>query len=125
MVNTVIYVAKNFSNIKKSKKKLRILFFGSQDNLNYRFAKWFYELGYDIRVYSFEIDLGRSQPELIDSKNSDSYPDWFFIHKSIIKYFPYINKKLQKELEKKFDIMIVSGTRGLLAARKFNLPKVL
>tara|TARA_Y100000590_G_scaffold461233_1_gene622359 strand:- start:1228 stop:2478 length:1251 start_codon:yes stop_codon:yes gene_type:complete len=123
MVNIVIYVVKTIKKIKE--KKIRIIFFGSQDNLNYRFAKWFYELGYNIEVFSFEIDLGRSQPELIDPKNSNIYPEWFNVHKSLIKHFPYISSKLQRKLEKKFDIMIVSGTRGLLAARKFNLPKIL
>jgi hypothetical protein len=104
---------------------LRVVFFGSQDNLGYRYAKWLRALGHHAEVYAFELDLGRSQPELLDPELKDDYPDWFHVHRSPVRHFPRITRNLCHQLERDFDLMVASGTRGLLASRKVKLPKIL
>ena len=106
-------------------RPLRVVFFGSQDNLGYRYAKWLRALGHHAEVYAFELDLGRSQPELLDPELKDAYPDWFHAHRSPVRYYPYIPRGLRRQLERDFDLMVASGTRGLLASRKVALPKIL
>ena len=104
---------------------LRIVFFGSQDNLNYRFAKWSHGLGHYVELFSFDLDLGRSQPELLDPDLRGNYPSWFHVHSSPVRHFPRIPRDLKRYIETEFDLMVVSGTRGLLASRSVRLPKVL
>ncbi|NQV81431.1 MAG: hypothetical protein HQ495_12820 [Alphaproteobacteria bacterium] len=106
-------------------RPLRVVFFGSQDNLGYRFAKWLRDEGHHAEVYAFEPDLGRSQPELLDPGLRNNYPPWFHVHHSPIRYFPRISGRLRRRLESDFDLMVASGTRGLLASRRVRLPKLL
>lgn len=113
------------SDARAPKRKLRVVFFGSQDNLGYRFAKWMRALGHTTEIYSFEPDLGRSQPELLDAALAGNYPEWFHVHRSPVRHFPQVSRAVRTRLARDFDAMVVSGTRGLLASRRVDLPKVL
>lgn len=105
---------------------MRILFFGNQDNLGFELCSWCREFGVEGDVYSFDHDLPRSQPELVDPSVAGRYPDWFHVHGSVVPHVPVIRRRLAERLERDFDVLVVSGTRGLLASRAIRgLPKVM
>lgn len=105
---------------------MRILFFGNQDNLGFELCSWCREFGVEGEVYSFDHDLPRSQPELVDPSVAGRYPDWFHLHSSVVPHVPVVRRALSARLEREFDVLVVSGTRGLLASRAIRrLPKVM
>jgi hypothetical protein len=104
---------------------VRILFFGNQDNLGYELCRWCRDYGVDGEVYSFDHDLPRSQPELVEPAVADAYPEWFHVHPSPVSHAPLIGRTLRRRLQTEFDVLVVSGTRGLLASRRLRLPKVM
>lgn len=106
---------------------MRLLFFGNQDNLGYELCGWSRQLGVEGEVYSFDHDLPRSQPELVDAAvGPGRYPSWFHDHQSPVAHVPIISRRLAEQLEQRFDVLVVSGTRGLLASNAIRrLPRVL
>jgi hypothetical protein len=104
---------------------LRILFFGNQDNLGYELCRWCWEHGVEGEVYSFDHDLPRSQPELVEPAVADAYPAWFHVHRSPVSHVPLIGWTLRWQLQTEFDVLVISGTRGLLASRSMRMPKLM
>lgn len=106
---------------------MRIALFGSQDNVAYEFCAWLRALGHDAEAFSFDHDLPRSQPELIDrAVTPGCYPPWFHVVRApLTPHVPMPGGRFYRMVEQRFDVLVVSGTRGLLASRPVGLPKVL
>ncbi|MBM3516444.1 MAG: glycosyltransferase [Alphaproteobacteria bacterium] len=105
---------------------MRILFLGGQDNLGYELCKWSRELGVAGEVYTFDLDLPRSQPELIDPEVAGRYPSWYHVRRGWPSpHMPILPATLKRRLAGTFDVAVVSGTRGLLASWTLAMPKVL
>ena len=104
---------------------MRILFFGNTDNLGYELCKWCREFGAEAEAWSFEHEQPRCQPELVDPAVAGRYPNWFRIVDGPKKYLPMLSRRRAGELEGRFDVLVASGARGLMASRAVRLPKAL
>ena len=104
---------------------LKVLFWGNQDNIAYRAAKWIDGDGIETFVCGFDDDNIRSHPSLIDpdfqNDSERSYQTlklgWVF--EKIFRPRKYIS------IADHYDVVIVTGFLGVLSAWRLRTPIIL
>lgn len=88
---------------------MKLIFYGNQDNIGYRFCKWLRSLDYEIDLYIEEnFSENRCLPEHDDPHIVNNYPEWIKkirIYKLNSIFFP---SQLKKKL-KNYNILLTSG----------------
>lgn len=106
--------------------KLRIAFWGNQDNFSYRVSKWLRAKGHSVDLYLMRKgESVRSSPELIDRDlEGGNYPDWIKTYNNKYSQLLISDKKIIDQFEKRYDIILISGSMGMLFAPKFTIPTI-
>lgn len=105
---------------------MKVCFWGNQGNSSYRLCKWLREKGLDAHLYMMKNANKRSYPELVDTDLSEGYPDWIHVYDNQnILDSVFIHKKLIRDIESKFDIVVLSGLHAALGGHSFNMPMVM
>jgi glycosyltransferase involved in cell wall biosynthesis len=103
---------------------MRIAFVGNQDNNAYRICNWVRETEPHVHLYLINDDQSpRSLPEYVDkhlAPDADGYPDWIHHYDDRDKAWFLRGSRLARQIEQEYDVVVTSGTRGLLAAAQFR-----
>jgi hypothetical protein len=100
---------------------MNIAFIGNQDNNAYRLCRWIREKGISAHLYMMRKQHVRSLPEKIHRELKDSgYPNWIHTYDNTRQFWFLRYDKNVAQIENNHDIVVTSGSNGLLAARKIR-----
>lgn len=99
---------------------LRFCFFGNQGNASFRTAKYLRKIGIDCHVYIIKKNRmpARSSPEMVDADFLRSSFDWVNLVDSDV------SSDFFRDIEQKFDLVVVSGALAIQLGRKFDAEAV-
>lgn len=104
---------------------MRVCFWGNQDNAGYRLCKWLRAKGINAHLYMMRSDNVRSRPEAIDQElEADGYPEWIRQYDNSIKNILMPDAAVIGDIERRFDVLVVSGATGMMCAHRFNMPMI-
>jgi len=117
----------NTSVKKVDSKSKKILFLGNADNVNLRLCLWSRAIGVDACLWRTD-EVNRGNPSLYEPSLNDTNAAWFVkpkISGKYLKWFMINHRKIIKQIERDFDVVVVSGWQALIISKFIRLPKIL
>ncbi len=105
---------------------MKVCFWGNQDNAGYRLCKWLRAKGVEAHLYMMQNgETSRSLPEAIDPGLKDGgYPEWIHQYNNSIANILLPDRNVRRHIEDSYDVLVVSGSMGMMSAYKFEIPMI-